>query len=477
MPKAITHNSVEFYKILFEQARDGIFIADGGGRYIDVNESGHQMLGYEPGSLIGKQITDILRVEDHSRLATEMSLLKAGKFLTREWTLVRKNGTLLDAEISTQQLSNNQLLGVVRDISDRKAAESGILHLAKGTSGRGRRFFQLMVEFLAKALRADFAFAGRLLRPNQDRVRTDAVWAEGIIGSNFDYELKNTPCANVVGQQQCYYPCNVQELFAQDEMLVQMGVNAYIGAPVFDGAGQSLGIVVVLWKKPCEEYRYIEPLLQIFAARAGAEWGLGRAEDELDDSLQRLSLATQSGNIGIWDWDVSTNEVKWDERMYALYGIRRQDFSGAVEAWEKGLHPEDLLRARAEISAALSGTSKFHTEFRVIWPDGQTRHIEGHGIVLSGPDGIANRMIGTNWDITARKHGDEALRKSESLYRTLVETAHDMIWSVDAQGRWTFVNDAAKNIYGYEPAEMLGRPFMDFETAEQAQKDLSLIHI
>ena len=57
----------------------------------------------------------------------------------------------------------------------------------------------------------------------------------------------------------------------------------------------------------------------------------------------------------------------------------------------------------------------------------------------------------------------------------LVETAHDLIWSLDTQGRWTFVNQAARRIYGYEPAEMLGRPFMDFQVSAQAENDLAAL--
>ena len=61
---------------------------------------------------------------------------------------------------------------------------------------------------------------------------------------------------------------------------------------------------------------------------------------------------------------------------------------------------------------------------------------------------------------SATTTSEDALRMSELAYRTLFETSHDLIWSVDAQGRWTFVNAATRRIYGYEPAEMLGRrPF------------------
>jgi two-component system cell cycle sensor histidine kinase/response regulator CckA len=69
---------------------------------------------------------------------------------------------------------------------------------------------------------------------------------------------------------------------------------------------------------------------------------------------------------------------------------------------------------------------------------------------------------------------ESALMASEQAYRNLVETSHDLIWSVDARGRWTFVNQAVRQIYGYEPAEMLGRPFTDFQTREQAGRDLKV---
>ncbi len=89
-------------------------------------------------------------------------------------------------------------------------------------------------------------------------------------------------------------------------------------------------------------------------------------------------------------------------------------------------------------------------------------------IVACGCDEVIEIMR----DITARKHAEVALAQSERKYRNLVETSQDVIWSTDTQGRLTFVNQAVKQVFGYEPEEMLGRPFTDFMPAEQLVKDV-----
>jgi PAS domain S-box-containing protein len=131
-----------------------------------------------------------------------------------------------------------------------------------------------------------------------------------------------------------------------------------------------------------------------------------RAQALLVDSRQRLALATESARIGTWDWDVVTNSLVWDDQMYTLYGIREEDFSGAYDAWQKGLHPDDQTRAETEIAAAVHGANGFHTDFRVLWPSGEVRHIEAHALVRRGNDGSTTHMVGVNWDITERKRAD-----------------------------------------------------------------------
>ena len=87
------------------------------------------------------------------------------------------------------------------------------------------------------------------------------------------------------------------------------------------------------------------------------------------------------------------------------------------------------------------------------------------------------KIVGFRWmirDITALKKTEAALVKSEKMYRNLVETSQDLIWSLDTQGRYTFVNQAAKQIYGYEPEEMIGYLFTDFMSTEQRAIDIEV---
>ncbi|MEG4029478.1 MULTISPECIES: PAS domain S-box protein [unclassified Microcoleus] len=106
--------------------------------------------------------------------------------------------------------------------------------------------------------------------------------------------------------------------------------------------------------------------------------------------------------------------------------------------------------------------------------DGEVRLFSTVKTPIRNADGQIVMTVGVSRDMTERKKAEEAVQASESKYRSLVETSQDMIWSVDAIGRYTFVNPAVKYIYGYEPEEMIGRPFSDFVTPEQSQKDLEV---
>ncbi|WP_300341763.1 CHASE domain-containing protein [Accumulibacter sp.] len=147
------------------------------------------------------------------------------------------------------------------------------------------------------------------------------------------------------------------------------------------------------------------------------------AEERLLEANQRFDLAAESAGFGVWDWDIVANTLVWDDRMYALYGVRREDFSGAYAVWESAVHPEDRGGAVAALQAAVRGETPFDIEFRVRvstrYGD-EVRHIKGNGLVLRDAQGQAQRMIGINYDISERK-------KIEQLKTEFVSTvSHEL---------------------------------------------------
>ena len=126
------------------------------------------------------------------------------------------------------------------------------------------------------------------------------------------------------------------------------------------------------------------------------------SQTTLQESKERLSLAVKSTGVGIWDLHIQTNELVWDESMFVLYDIKPEGFSNAIDTWEKSLHPEDRQRAENEITSAINNDKPFDTEFRIIRPNGEIRHIKAVAKVFFSDDGTPLRMLGTNIDITER---------------------------------------------------------------------------
>jgi PAS domain S-box-containing protein len=181
------------------------------------------------------------------------------------------------------------------------------------------------------------------------------------------------------------------------------------------------------------------------------------AEDSIRIAHERLRLATDAGKMGIWDWDIALNRLIWDDRMYELYGVKREDFFGAYEAWLKGVHPDDIERCNLESLAARKGEKMYDTEFRIVHPDGSVRNIKALGTVLMDALKIPTRMIGLNYDITELK---QAQQQNEMLKRSIDVLAESAYW-FGADGRFLYVNDSACETLGYTREELLKMRVVD----------------
>jgi PAS domain S-box-containing protein len=168
------------------------------------------------------------------------------------------------------------------------------------------------------------------------------------------------------------------------------------------------------------------------------------------------------------------SQIVWANQAFRdYYGMTEEEIQGITDApFAEPDHSRPYIKDDAfvfETGQTLQIAEESATRY-----DGEVRLWSTVKTPIRNQDGQITMTVGVSRDMTQRKAAEEAVKASESKYRSLVETSQDMIWSVDATGRYTFVNPAVKYIYGYEPAEMIDRPFSDFVTPEQAQKDLAV---
>jgi PAS domain S-box-containing protein len=193
---------------------------------------------------------------------------------------------------------------------------------------------------------------------------------------------------------------------------------------------------------------------------------LGRQLAELN---QRFVVAADAAQIGVWEYDIPEDRLIWDARMYALYGVRAEDFSGAYQAWQDGLHPDDRARGDEEIGEALRGGHDFDTQFRVVWPSGEVRHIKAVAVVLRDAAGQPLRMIGVNYDITARLASQMALVAETARMYALLETASDGIHILDADGNLLQFSHSFAAMLGYTDDEIAGLNLADWDVEIPAE--------
>jgi PAS domain S-box-containing protein len=173
-----------------------------------------------------------------------------------------------------------------------------------------------------------------------------------------------------------------------------------------------------------------------------------KIELKYKETTERLKVATNKANIGIWEYEISENKLIWDDNMYNLYGIKKETFSGVYNAWEAGVHPDDKENGRIEIAQAISGEKEFDTEFRVLWPNGAVKYIRAIAETQRDSNGNAIKMIGANWDITDSKEAEQRLRESAERLYVATTTANIGIWDLEINEKLVVCNDNMYNIYG-----------------------------
>ncbi len=149
---------------------------------------------------------------------------------------------------------------------------------------------------------------------------------------------------------------------------------------------------------------------------------------EAENRQRELDFVIRGTGVGVWRFNMQTDELQWDDNMYTLYEISKENFSGAFDAWESSLHPDYKDQAIADLNDALTGEREFDTTFAIMTEAGTVKHIHAKASVERDSEGNATLITGINFDVTEQKKMERAFvqgQKMEAMGTLSGGIAHD----------------------------------------------------
>ncbi len=377
--------SLANFRTFFESISDMIFVGHPNGKLIFTNQAVTQTLGYAADELLTMHVLDVHPEDRRVEAESIFAAMFRGERASCPLPLAAKDGSLVPVETRVwfgQWNGANCFFGISKNLSAEQEAQQ-----------RFERLFRHNPSLMALSTLPD----GRFDDVNNTFLTVLGYSSGEVIGKT----------AAELG----LFPAAPRQLVVA-EQLRREGHMANVEMSVRRRDGT---ILIGLFSGETIRSHGREYFLTVMNDISEIK----RMEEALKTSNDRLFLAAQAGGVGIWEYNVVTQELDWDDQMFRLYGITRRQFSGIYEAWQKGLHPDDRVRGDEEILLAIRGEKNFDTEFRVVWPDGSVHNIRALAIVERDPAGQPLRVIGTNWDITAEKLAAATLRWNQELLQLM----------------------------------------------------------
>ncbi len=248
------------------------------------------------------------------------------------------------------------------------------------------------------------------------------------------------------------------------EFALRHGLRACWSTPIFDGRRNVLGTFALYFRTPCLPAKRHQELIEMATHTAAIAIMKHRETEALYASEERLRLAVTGGRLGIWEWDIATDRLTWNDELKAAFGWTRAD-ELTLPMFMDAIDSEDRPRIASALRRSLAGDHDCDVEYRVRRPDGLLHWIEAKGRCVCDLDGRPQRMVGVAIDITERRRAEEQIRKTSTELQGILDNSPALIYLKDPDGRYVFVNRRWTELFHIASEKIQGKT--DFELFPQ----------
>jgi PAS domain S-box-containing protein len=443
---------------IVESSDDAIMGKDLNGIITNWNKGAKKIFGYTADEMVGSSIMLLIPADRQDEENQILKKIKRGESVEHFETLRKaKDGRLINVSVTSSPIKDatGQVIGVAKvahDISERKQAEEK----AAQEQERLKLIFETVSVGIALATKHPDGTVTRII--NDAHLRICGLTREQDQIPGIYLRLRHP-----------------DESARQDELYRQLeaGVHAEYSLEKryvrLDGT--VVWVVFSLHRRKFADGRTEELTTVVDITKSKL------ASEALSAGEERMRLATEATAVGIWEWNIPTNRIRWEAQMFRIYGIAPTP-DGFVDysTWTGAIRPEDLREQEESLQDTLRRRGHGSREFRIQRrSDGECRYIQAVETVRLNAEGQAEWVVGTNLDITGRKQGEAEIRQSEARYRTLFDTliegfcTIEMIFDADGKPvdyRFLEINPAFEKQTGLHNAQ--GRLMRDLAPNHEA---------
>ena len=419
------------YRGLLEAAPDAMVVVNQRGDIVLVNLQSEKQFGYRRDELLGQKVENIIPegfaerlIADDLRSPEDALAQQIGTGI--ELTARRKDGSAFPIELMLSPLESAEgilVTAAIRDISARKAAERHLVQM----EGRYRGLLEAAPDAMVVVNQGGDIVLLNLQAEKQFAYRRD--------------ELLGQPVTNIIPEGFAERLLADDLRSPEDALAQQIGTGIELTARRKDGS--TFPIEIMLSPLENAEGTLITAAIRDIGERKRAELALKRSE-------LRYQLALQGMSVGLWDWDLVTNELVWSPRFKEIIGVTNAEFVPNDDEFESRLHPEDKERTVAMLQAHARNEGPYDVECRLRRNDGEYAWIHATGQAAWDASGNPLRMVGSVDDITQRKQAEER-------FRLVVESAPYPMLMINQGGDIVLVNMQTEKLFGYRREELLGQ--------------------